>query len=58
MVNWVLLIYFGFVVVIECRGRYCFLYIELLLGLEIFLSIICIDMLLYILVVDNKINII
>lgn len=46
------------VVVIDCRGKYCFNYIGYLLGLGLLLCGICIDFFLYILVVDINIKIV
>lgn len=46
------------VVVIDCGGKYCFMYIRFLLGLKRLLCGVCIDFLLYILVVDVIIKIV
>lgn len=50
--------WFGVVVVIDYQGRYCFFYIGYLLGLNLGLLGICIDVMLYILVCCRIIEII
>lgn len=45
---------FDVVVVIECRGRYCFFYIGHLLGLFLKFCGVCIDVMFYILLCDNR----
>lgn len=51
-------LWFGVVVVIECGGYYCFLYIGYFLELGILLKGICIDILLNIIVCDIRFKIV